>query len=128
MAGAESERVDSRARAVRPELLDPDAAAGRPPTRSRSAFLPLLLLAIAMSTSLVFQTVQLAHERQQLELMSAGLLPQEQASIKLRASLDKVATATAKLAAEGNVNARAIVEQLRSRGVTINPSKATTPP
>ena len=94
----------------------------------RSAFVPVLLTALALSGWLAFQTVQLVREQQRLELMTASLLPQEQASTKLRASLDEVATATAKLAAQGNVNARAIVEQLRSRGVTINPSKATTTP
>lgn len=126
MAFAASERDDSPARRVRPEFVDPENTVGSAPVRS--AFVPVLLLAIAMSASLAYQTVQLARERQQLDLMNAGLQPQEQASIKLRASLDQVATATAKLAAEGNGNARAIVNQLRSRGITIDPSKVKTPP
>lgn len=95
----------------------------------RSAFVPVLLLALALSVWFAFQTAQLVREQQQLDLMTTSLLPQEQASTQLRASLDQVATATAKLAAQGNANAQAIVEQLRSRGITINPSKAaTTPP
>ena len=95
---------------------------------SRSAFVPTLLLAVAFVGWLAFQTVQLVRERQQLGLASAGLEPQEQAATKLRSSLDAVATSTAKLATEGNANARVIVEQLRKRGVTINPNGGAKPP
>ena len=98
---------------------------GAPP---RSAFVPVLLLALALTGSLAFQTVHLVRERRQLDELSAGLLPQEQAAARLRASLDAIATATAKLALDGNANAQAIVEQLRLRGVTIDPSKAAKPP
>jgi hypothetical protein len=86
-----------------------------------------LLVALALMTWLATQAVLLVSERQQLELAKAGLASQEQAAAKVRASLDQVATATAKLAAEGNPNARAIIEQLRSRGITINPSAASAP-
>ena len=89
-----------------------------------SVFIPALLLALAVVGWFAFQTVQLWREQQQFELMKTSLLPQEQAAAKLRASLDEVATATAKLSASGNSNARVIVDQLRSRGITINPSSA----
>jgi len=95
---------------------------------SRSAFVPILLLAVALAGWFGFQTVQLLRERQQLGLARASLEPQEQAATKLRASLDAVATATAKLAADGNTNARVIVEELRKRGVTINANVAPKPP
>jgi hypothetical protein len=95
---------------------------------ARSAFVPILLTSLAVACSLAFQTVQLVRERRQLETLQASLLLQEQASLKLRASLDAVATATARLATQGNANARTIVEQLRNRGITIDPSKATKPP
>ncbi len=94
----------------------------------RSAFVPLLLLALAVVAWLAFQAAQLLHEQQQLNLAQSMLLTQEQNAMKLRASLDAVATATAKLAAGGNANARVIVEELRKRGVTINPTEATKPP
>jgi hypothetical protein len=43
----------------------------------------------------------------------------------VRASLDAVATATAELAAGGNANARAIVDELAKRGITIErPARA----
>ncbi len=93
-----------------------------------SAFVPVLVIALAVVLWLAFQTVQLVREQQQLEAAQASLEPQHQAATKLRASLDDVATATAKLANAGNANARVIVEQLRSRGVTISPAAAAKPP
>ena len=101
--------------------LDPDE---RP---VRSAFVPILLVALSVTAWFGFQTLQLLREQQQLEAAKVSLAPQELAATKLRAALDQVATATAKLAAEGNVNARLIVEQLRSRGVTINSPAASAP-
>jgi hypothetical protein len=75
----------------------------------------------------VTDLVTAAREQQQLEAMSVNLGPQELAATKLRAALDQVATATARLAGEGNGNARLIVDQLRSRGVTINSPAASAP-
>ncbi|HEY2558601.1 MAG TPA: hypothetical protein VGI48_02710 [Caldimonas sp.] len=90
--------------------------------------MPILLPALALTCWLAFQTLQLVREQRQLDAVQSGLLVQEQAAKKVRTALDEVATATAKLAGEGNANARSIVEQLRSRGITINPSGATKPP
>lgn len=103
---------------------DLDGGADASPRQATSVFIPALLLALAVVAWFAFQTMQLWREQQQLEVMNASLLPQEQAATKLRASLDEVATSTAKLAAGGNSNARAIVEQLRNRGITINPTTA----
>ena len=89
-----------------------------------SGFIPTLLLALAFVAWLGFQATQQWMERQQLSLVQANLEPQEQAATKVRASLEAVATSTARLAAAGNVNARVIVEELRKRGVTINPQAA----
>jgi len=97
---------------------------GADPRAATSMFIPALLLALAVVAWFAFQTVQLWREQQQLELMKTSLVPQEQAAAKLRASLDEVATATAKLSASGNPNARVIVEQLRNRGITIQPPAA----
>ena len=93
----------------------------------RSAFVPILLIALSVIAWSGFQTVQLVREQQQLEAAKVSLAPQELAATKLRAALDEIATATAKLAAEGNANARSIVEQLRSQGVTINSPAASAP-
>ena len=94
---------------------------------ARGAFVPILLVALSVSGWSAFQTFQLLREQQQLEAAKVALAPQELAAMKLRTALDQVATATAKLAAEGNVNARLIVEQLKSRGVTISSPAASAP-
>lgn len=98
------------------------------PPALRSPFIPTFLLAIALVIWLAFQGSQLWRERAQLNDAHAGLQSQVDAATKLRASLDAVATATAKLAAGGNEGARVIVEELRKRGVTIAPASAAKPP
>ena len=95
--------------------------------RAHGVFVPILLVALSLCSWSAFQTLQLMREQQQLEAMKVNLAPQELAATKLRSALDQVATATAKLAGEGNGNARLIVEQLRSRGVTINSPAASAP-
>lgn len=89
-----------------------------------SAFVPVLLLALAVVGWAGFQTVQLVRERQQLTLLHQSQSAQVDAATKLRASLDTMASATARLADSGNVNAKLLVDELRKRGVTINPSAA----
>ena len=97
--------------------------------RQQSGFVPMLLLTLAVGVGLAFQTAQLLTERQQLAAAQATLDVQLQGATKLRAALDGLATATAKLATEGNANARVVVEELRKRGITINPPLApATPP
>jgi hypothetical protein len=84
-----------------------------------SSFLPTLLIALSLLSWLAFQGVQLGLEQRRLQLAQASLDAQYDAATKLRSALDSLATATAKLAADGNANARAVVEELRKRGVTI---------
>ena len=102
---------------------------GAPEARPRGAqpFVPMLLLALAVVAWLAAQTWAQWADREQLAAAAAAIEPQAQNATKLRASLDAVATQTAKLAAEGNPTARVIVEELRKRGVTINPNGAKTP-
>jgi hypothetical protein len=95
--------------------------------QARGVFLPILLVVLSVTGWFGFQTLQLVRERQQLEAAKLTLAPQELAATKVRAALDQVATATANLAAQGNGNARLIVEQLRNRGVTINAPGASAP-
>ncbi|MES2229555.1 MAG: hypothetical protein V4540_17570 [Pseudomonadota bacterium] len=90
----------------------------------RGAFLPCLLLALALVVWLAFQAYQLLTERQQLKVLRLNQETAMETATKLRGSLDAVATRTARLAGEGNANARVIVEELRKRGVTINPNDA----
>jgi hypothetical protein len=90
--------------------------------REFNSFAPLLLLTVTLLSWLGFQTYQLVGERQQLAQMRFAQEAQVEAAGKVRASLDTVATATAKLADSGNVNARILVAELRKRGITINPA------
>lgn len=96
---------------------DPAAALRARP----NVFVPALLIALAVVVWFAFQTVHLVREWRQLRVAQSALQLQEQNAVKLRASLDAVATSTAKLAADGNGNARLVVDELRKRGVTINP-------
>jgi cell division protein FtsB len=87
--------------------------------RAFGPFLPMLLIALSLLSWLGFQGVQLGLEQRQLKQAHASLDAQHEAATKLRAALDSLATATAKLAAEGHANARVVVEELRKRGITI---------
>jgi hypothetical protein len=78
-----------------------------------------LLVTLSLLSWLGFQGLQLGLELRQLKLAHAGLDAQHEAATKLRATLDALAAATAKIAADGNANARLVVEELRKRGITI---------
>lgn len=90
-------------------------------------FVPVALLAVAILLWVGFQTTQLIRERQGLQTLHQGQEAQVQSSQKLRASLDAIASGTAKLAEQGNPNARLIVDELRKRGVTIKPNPPAAP-
>ena len=107
-------------------VTDLPRAPAQPAPRQYSAFMPNLLMSLALVAWLGFQAFQQVGERRQLAAMDAAIAPQEQAAQKLRSSLEAIATATAKLADEGNANAQTIVDQLKKRGVTINASAAKT--
>jgi hypothetical protein len=106
-----------------------EAPTFRTPARpGHSVFVPMLLGALALACWFAFQTVQLVGERQQLTALRGVQDVQVDAATKLRASLDAMASATAKLADAGNVNAKLLVEELRKRGITINPNAAPAAP
>jgi F0F1-type ATP synthase membrane subunit b/b' len=97
-------------------------------TGTRSPFVPMLLLAGAVLILLVFQTTQLYRDRDSLrELKESQEKPLEEAQ-RLRQQLDGVAADTARLAEKGNANAKLVVEELRKRGITINPNAAADNP
>ena len=95
---------------------------------ARSPFLPLLLLTIALLLWVGFQTTQLWRERSNLQTVRANQEAPIEQSTKLRSQLDSIARRTAELAGQGNTGARTIVEELRKRGITINPSAPPVPP
>ncbi len=102
-----------------------------PATRDRrdwSPFIPLLILMLTYLGWTLFQTYQLMRESDALVKVHANQERQFQESKKLRDSLDKVARETQMLANRGNKGALLIVDELRKRGVTINPEGSAQPP
>ena len=96
-------------------------------TREASAhgpFVPLLLLAAASLAWMGFQSWLLLTDLQALQAAHASQQQTVDNAAKLRASLDTLAADTQRLAEAGNGNARLLVEELKKRGVTINPAAA----
>lgn len=117
---------------VRPVQEQPAApSASVPPQKyasPASPFVPLLVLALAFAGWAVFQTVMLIREANTLTALRTGQDQQMQNAAKLRQELDSVARDTAKLADNGNVSAKLIVDELRRRGITINPQSPPSQP
>jgi len=90
-------------------------------TSTRSAFWPLLIIGVAMAAWSGFQTYQLVQEHAALKALHTNQEALVQNAVKLRAQLDGIAGDTQRLANAGNANAQVIVNELRRRGVTINP-------
>lgn len=88
---------------------------------STSPFVPALLLVVAVLSWNSFQCLQLVNERTSLESAISGQEPQMEQSQKVRAALDSLARRTARLARLGNANATIVVENLRRRGIAIDP-------
>jgi hypothetical protein len=101
----------------------PHAAAGK----YSVTFIPLVTLAASWAIWTVFQMVMLINEGGNLKTLRANQENTVQQANKLRAQLDSIAAKTAELAAAGNTNAQTIVNELRRRGVTINPTAAKPP-
>lgn len=94
----------------------------------KSVFLPALIALLSLLGWFSFQAFQLYEERSALNSSHDAQEQQVQASTKMRASLDAMARETARLAQQGNANARLLIEELRKRGVTINSTDTPTSP
>ncbi|HVC10119.1 MAG TPA: hypothetical protein VNE59_00645 [Burkholderiales bacterium] len=95
--------------------------------RAARPFVPLLLIGLGFLVWTAFQTLQIGAARTALEAMIAAQEAPVTQAYKLRASLDRIAAATARLGASGDKDAQSIVLALKQRGVTINPGAASTP-
>jgi hypothetical protein len=93
----------------------------------RGPFVPALLLALAVLSWTGFQTWQFLAEQSNLQLAIGNQQPQVQQSQKVRAALESLATRTARIAQSGNANATIVVEELRKRGITIDPDSTPQP-
>ena len=94
----------------------------------RSPFLPLLLLGCAFVAWTAYQTKQLIGERSSLAALELSQEQPLEQSQKLRAALDSIAAQTQRLADSGDASAKLVVDELRKRGITINPAAALAPP
>jgi hypothetical protein len=92
-----------------------------------SPFLPLLLIGATVLVWMGFQTAQLATEHGNLDKVRASQAQPLEQSKKLRAALDSVATSTQRLADSGDASAKLLVDELRKRGITINPNAPAQP-
>jgi len=90
--------------------------------------LTLALLVISWSSWVVFQTTQLVRERSALNQTRINQERPFQESVKARTQIDSITAGTARLAAQGNAGAQAIVAELQKRGITIDPNARTIPP
>ena len=110
-----------------------DAHAGvrsssRPQPKAHTAFVPVLLCALALLLALGWQTYLLATERDSLQAAHFGQQQTVDNAGKLRTSLEALAADTQRVADAGNPSARVLIEELRKRGITINSAAGTTAP
>lgn len=88
--------------------------------RSRSPFVPLLLVILTLGIMVGFQSIQLMRERQLLHSRIENQdAPLEEAR-KVRTQFEAVVKNTYQLAEQGNQNAAAVIERLKQAGVNIN--------
>ena len=97
------------------------------PVRHYSPFAPVLLGLVTLVLWFGFQTAQLLKERENLTTLRGNQTTIYGNAQKMRAQLDALAAQTARLAQAGNANAAQIVNALKARGITIDPSKASPP-
>ena len=84
------------------------------------------IIVITLLVMVVFQIIQINNERKMLKNIKVSQEGSIQESKKLRAQLDSIASNTARLAIQGNPNAKIIIEELRKRGITVNPKSTTS--
>lgn len=98
-------------------------------TRSNGAVItiPLGLIMFGLVLWTSFQTYMLVIESKMLKTVHANQENTVQQAVKLRNQLDSIAANTQVLADKGNTGAKTIVEELKKRGVTINPNAKAAP-
>ncbi|HNQ05098.1 MAG TPA: hypothetical protein PKH69_10860 [Thiobacillaceae bacterium] len=103
-------------------LFDNLVKVARPdPEPAYGILLPILLGLLALVVWFGFQTSQLLKERDSLVTLRANQESMYTNARKMRAQLDALAAGTARLAQQGNANARKVVDALQAQGIRINP-------
>lgn len=108
--------------------MEPSELYNREPRASRAnAIHPLfvagsLLTALTLAVATVFSLWQGLGDRDALRRAYANLEVPHQQAQRVRTQVESIARQLARLAQEGNGNAREVVEALRRQGITINPN------
>ncbi len=96
-------------------------SASKPAARPFNPFsLGLLLAAMTIVTATGFSMIQSFEDRGTLRVAMNNLEGPLQQSQRVRAQVETIAKSVARLADQGNPNAREVVEALRRQGITIN--------
>jgi hypothetical protein len=103
----------------------PLAARGRGRDTGYGIFFPVLIILVSLMLWFGFQTYQLITERGSLGELKTRQETTLHNARKMRVQLDVLARGTARLARQGNPNAKRIVAGLRARGVVINAAAST---
>ena len=85
--------------------------------------LPVVLGVVSLFVLMAFETGEAIHDRGALAELRRSQEPTVQEAVKLRQQLEALAGQTAKLAADGDEGAKAVADQMRGQGVTLNPPK-----
>jgi len=105
-----------------PQKIVPQKAAQPKEVRAYSPFVPLLLVIISLILMLGFQLAQLQREHSVLRQSSANVSSSITEAQKVRTQFKSIVKGTARLAAEGNQSATSLIQQLRSKGITVGPA------
>jgi hypothetical protein len=89
----------------------------------RELRVPIILVIIALFVLMAFETGQAIHDRGALSDLQRSQEPTLQEAIKLRQQLETLAAKTARLAAEGDEAAKAVVDQMKRQGISLGPPK-----
>ena len=89
-----------------------------------SSFVPLCIGLLTLVVWFGFQAIQLRKERENFATLNINQNTIYSNAEKMRTQLDTIAAELARLAQAGNQNAAQMVDALKQRGITIDPSKA----
>jgi hypothetical protein len=86
-------------------------------------WLPVLLVVVSFFVLMAFETGYAIHDRGALADQKRSQEPVVQEALKLRQQLETLASKTAKLAADGDEGAKAVMEQMKRQGIALTPPK-----
>ncbi len=100
----------------------PENAATPEPAGRAGSTLPVAVTLVALLIWFGFQTADLVIERNQLTTVKSNYDVAVQDAEKMQRQLQTLITQTNELAGKGNANAKAVIEELKKRGISPPPS------